>query len=468
MTNLNWHMLGAEHPVWLLIAIFLTAFAESLAFVGLVVPGVVMLVVLGGAAQFAGISLWSLLAVGFLGALIGDVLSYYWGTQRRDGIWEAPYLRRYHPWLLRGADFFQRWGWASIFVGRFVGPVRPVVPVVAGVLGMPARQFWLVDLLACLCWAPVYLLPGYWAGQLVRFLPSFPRPLMALGLCWALTLALLLFLLTDQRRLWRQNCVSLALALGFCVLMIGSIGQWWPISGVHAALSGSRLASLDQFALFVTHCGDVGVLATFALVVSVILAWRFSGTMALQWLCQLALGLVIFWGLKWLLKVPRPEGVLLLDPAFPSGHTWLAVLTWSGLALWLPWPQGRVRQIVLVLGGIFAVSIAYSRLYLGVHWWPDVFAGIMGALLQSILAARYVNWRYVVRSDRERLAHRPGVAPIVSPHLDEPQGNHERELGDKTNNVLFGSSARNLALLLGLAWCLVVAARSAVGLLESL
>ena len=92
----------------------------------------------------------------------------------------------------------------------------------------------------------------------------------------------------------------------------------------------------------------------------------------------------------------------------------------------------------------------------------------MGALLQSILAARYVNWRYVVRSDRERLAHRPGVAPIVSPQLDEPQGNHERELGDKTNNVLFGSSARNLALLLGLAWCLVVAARSAVGLLESL
>jgi len=44
--------------------------------------------------------------------------------------------------------------------GRFVGPVRPVIPAVAGMMQMPAGRFLAVNVASALVWAPAYLLPG--------------------------------------------------------------------------------------------------------------------------------------------------------------------------------------------------------------------------------------------------------------------------------------------------------------------
>jgi hypothetical protein len=55
-----------------------------------------------------------------------------------------------HPRLVaRGFDFFQRWGVLAVFIGRFFGPLRAVVPLVAGILGMRILPFQLANVSSC-------------------------------------------------------------------------------------------------------------------------------------------------------------------------------------------------------------------------------------------------------------------------------------------------------------------------------
>ena len=66
--------------------------------------------------------------------------------------------------LKNGETFFHRHGGKSVLFGRFVGPVRPVIPVVAGMLGMGSLHFGIVNVLSAIGWALVYILPGVFFG----------------------------------------------------------------------------------------------------------------------------------------------------------------------------------------------------------------------------------------------------------------------------------------------------------------
>jgi undecaprenyl-diphosphatase len=69
-------------------------------------------------------------------------------------------LKRYPALVNRGVDFFCRHGGKSVFMARFVGPVRPIIPAIAGMMDMSIGRFLLVDVIASVLWAPTYILPG--------------------------------------------------------------------------------------------------------------------------------------------------------------------------------------------------------------------------------------------------------------------------------------------------------------------
>ena len=136
------------------------AFAESLAVVGMVVPGVAIMFAVGaligsGALDFQLMVIWAV-----VGAVAGDGLSFWLGKryQRQlTGMW--PFSK--HPAMLeKGIRFFQRYGGKSVVLGRFFGPVRAVIPLVAGMMNMSAGNFLFANILSALIWAPTYLLPG--------------------------------------------------------------------------------------------------------------------------------------------------------------------------------------------------------------------------------------------------------------------------------------------------------------------
>lgn len=157
-------LLLTAHPEWVGAAIAAIAFVESFALIGILVPGVAMLAIAAFVAGSGTLDLGPALACAFVGAVLGDGVSFLLGRRLGPGLQRHPRLTGYRHWLARGEGFFDRHGPASVALGRFVGPIRPVIPLVAGMVGMPGRLFLVVNLLSALAWAPAYVLPGFLVG----------------------------------------------------------------------------------------------------------------------------------------------------------------------------------------------------------------------------------------------------------------------------------------------------------------
>ncbi len=146
---------------WAIPIAFLVAFGESLCFLSLVWPGWAILTGLAFLWAASGVS-WSVLMAAVIAAGLGGVAGYsvsYWvGYHFKDrisGVW--PFTT--HPNLLpKGQEFFDEHGLWSVFLGHFVGPVRAVIPVVAGMFQMPQIPFQIANVSSAFIWAVWVLL----------------------------------------------------------------------------------------------------------------------------------------------------------------------------------------------------------------------------------------------------------------------------------------------------------------------
>lgn len=160
----------AAHASWAGPIMFLLSFGESFAFLSLLFPGTTVMIAAGAFIPGGTLKFWPLVIACVTGATAGDAISFWLG--RRYGhlierVW--PFTR--HPELLtRGFAFFQRNGGKSIFIGRFFGPLRAVIPLVAGISKMSPGRFWVANILSALVWAPALLLPGTFAVAGLRVL----------------------------------------------------------------------------------------------------------------------------------------------------------------------------------------------------------------------------------------------------------------------------------------------------------
>jgi len=167
------NQLVQSHPGWLVAMAFAFALLESLAIIGIFIPGIVLLFIVG-AVIGADLSLfmwcWASAAAG---ALVGDVISHWAGYRFRVHVPRMWPLSRRPEILAAGQAAVIGHGGKAVIIGRFVGPLRPVVPLVAGMMGMPLRSFLLFAVPACLLWAPAYLLPGMLFGASLELAAEF-------------------------------------------------------------------------------------------------------------------------------------------------------------------------------------------------------------------------------------------------------------------------------------------------------
>ena len=148
------------HQAWAAPIVFALAFAESLAFVSLLVPAWGVLVLIGGLIQAGGLNFWPIWFAGSLGAALGDWLSYWIGQKLEHTVQHIWPLSR-HPQLIpKGEAFIRKWGALGIFIGRFSGPLRASVPLVAGIFEMPFWRFQFANFTSAFLWAAVLLLLG--------------------------------------------------------------------------------------------------------------------------------------------------------------------------------------------------------------------------------------------------------------------------------------------------------------------
>jgi membrane protein DedA with SNARE-associated domain len=144
--------------------VFVLAFGESLAFISLLLPATVILLGVGGFIGAAGISFWPIWTAAVLGAIGGDWLSYWLGFHFKEPIATIWPLSRHPALLQRGHIVFEKWGAIGVFGGRFFGPLRCIMPLVAGICGMRLLPFQVANVASALLWATGVLSPG-WAAE---------------------------------------------------------------------------------------------------------------------------------------------------------------------------------------------------------------------------------------------------------------------------------------------------------------
>lgn len=386
-----------SHPEWLALAIFLIAFVECLAIAGIIVPGTVVLFAVAVLAGRGALTLGEVLLLGYLGGLLGDAVSYFLGRRFHQGIRQLPLLRTHPEWIGTAESYFQRYGIASLLVGRFIGPLRPMLPMVAGMLDFPLLRFALVSLVAAAGWAVAYLLPGWATGAATRLpLPDGFWPQAGLVVAGVAILVGLSIHTSLQAREKGTRLIACASVLMLAAVLIG-----WPWmshfdQGLMALIQQHRSTVLDPIMIRITKAGDFRSQLVVAIaVIGVLLItrqWR-PALFALGTLLGTALGNA---AIKASFGRVRPE--VLSTPlstfSMPSGHTSAAFALFLTLAVLAGRNQPpRVRLAWLLLFSLPAIAICLSRLYLGAHWPTDVLAGALLACCFCAISLSLVQWQ---------------------------------------------------------------------------
>lgn len=435
----------SQHPALALGVMFTAALLEALAVIGTLIPGS-SLVVVGGV--LVGLQVidpwWTALAV-VAGATLGDGMSYWLGRHFHDrllGLWP---MKAYPALFARGQAYFANNGGKSIFLGRFLGPVRAIVPVVAGMSDMPVLRFMLVNFLSAMAWAGAHLLPGALLGASLQLVGAVSSRLLILLLGVALLVwlgAALLRLI--RRRVWplishqRDRAVawarertgvwpSVILSLldptraesfGLLVAAVLLLGGAWVFLGIlENVLSNDMLVQFDhlvfttlqhlrsdwadQVMITATELGSAPVALAVIAAVAVLLALKSCWRTLAYWLVAVGFAQGLVWVLKMTLGRARPIAMYTGTErfSFPSGHAASSIVLYGFLAFLLTRQRPpATRWLIGLLAASWVGLISFSRLYLGAHWMSDVLASLsLGTTWVALLSIAYTQH---VRSER--------------------------------------------------------------------
>lgn len=400
----------ANHATIAYAAIFLIASSESLALVGLLIPGTVVMIGIGALAGSGALSLTVTFLVAMAGAIVGDGISYWLGRHYHLGLKKLWPFCRFPQLLSRGEDFFLKHGGKSVLIGRFVGPVRPIIPVIAGMLDMPVGRFVLVNVFSAIGWAFAYLVPGVLLGGSLTLIGSVSTRLsllllMLLLLLWAT------FSLCHHTFNWLGRLAPQGERLLPVLVLVLFIAGWVFLGVLEDVVNMDPLVQADQaiyhflqslrtpwgdwILIAVTELGDGLVSLPIGLTVLLFLLLSRKPRAARFWLLALGGGAAMVQLFKWTLHRPRPIDIYqgVSSWGFPSGHTTMSVVLFGFLAILLvrsfP-PRWRWLPFSVAIG--ISAVIAFSRIYIGAHWFSDVVGGMsLGWAWVTLLGILYLR-----------------------------------------------------------------------------
>ncbi|HEX5763698.1 MAG TPA: bifunctional DedA family/phosphatase PAP2 family protein [Solirubrobacterales bacterium] len=420
------------------------AFAETGAFVGLIVPGETLLLVAGAVAGQGAIDVYILIAIAWFAAWAGDTTSFLIGRRLGRGfiLRHGPRIGVTHERFEQVEDYFARHGGKTIFIGRFIGFVRALAPFVAGTSGMRYRTFLPYSILGAGILNSIMILLGYAFSRSIDTAAEYAgRGAFLLGtliavvagsvyvyrrlreeesrraaVLWMEDQAATRWLVVLVRRFepqlrffWNRVTPGGTFGLEFTSLMAILAVAAFVVVGYTSIVSGDagptpgdmtavdvvgelRTDWLVDVAKVVTALGSLALVLPLAALCALLLLWR------RRWpeLGVLAVGLgLTFAGvheLKAAVDRPRPEGALVdaSGSSFPSAHAaYSTFYVWLAVTIVVRLRAGMARGALLITAGIvLAALVGLSRVYLDVHYLSDVNTGwALGAAAFSLCAA---------------------------------------------------------------------------------
>jgi membrane protein DedA with SNARE-associated domain len=433
---LNW--LNAN-PAWGVAIVFLVSFLESLALIGILLPGIVILFGVGALVGLGMLDMTAVWVGASLGALLGDTASYALGHRLRGHLLEVWPFKRYPGLMERGTRFFHAHGAKSVVAGRFIGPLRPVIPAVGGMMGMRPSRFLAVDIPACILWAPAFLLPGMLFGASLEVAAEYTGRLAVvlvitlaiLWLTWWLIRAIYKPLAGRSARWlrhvirWSRRHPVLGRVAGplldpargdvLAVAMLGLLLVllfWAGVVLLFLSPFSEQPRLLDQavqdLALSLrNHLADpvmvalaqlsrwpVSIFSAGALLLWLLGAGRRMA--AAHWLIAIGGGallhLLLSWGLRAAPQVFE-NGSLDLGSSVqgPSAAMSLVTVTLTYFAVMEASElRRRHRQWPYVLAALLIMAVALARLYLGLEWLSGALMGItLGLAWTGVVGIAY-------------------------------------------------------------------------------
>lgn len=411
------------NPNWSLFITFIISLTESLAIVGSIVPGSVTMTAVGILAGSGIMRVDLTLLAAILGAVGGDSLSYAIGYVYSDRLAYLWPFNKYPNLLKYGKEFFEKHGGKSVLIGRFIGPLRSIIPVIAGIMHMKQWRFLIANILSAIGWSLLYIMPGVLIG-------AAGHELSAEGATRFFILILLLLV-----GIWFIGLIIKALFIKINSLLQDKLHEYWFNQLNHSKISSAYL--------FITPAGEKNHYTTAIWYFSALIClFSFLGLFFLSTCTQIlsvintpiyffaqsihtsALSIIfiifsqlissnvlitlfivcIFWGLyqrnfrllAYLIAVlfmsltlaivlgkvfyiPRPQGLLVTMPgsSFPAINVVVSTAFYGFLLLYICINNSFLINIFKTFILIILGLSGFALLYLNDHWFTDILASFL-------------------------------------------------------------------------------------------
>ena len=424
---------------YLLVGVF--AFAETGAFVGLVVPGETVMLLGGAVAGQGAIDIYLLIAVAWFSAWLGDTTSFFLGRRlgREFVLKHGPRFGISHERFEKVEDYFGRHGGKTIFIGRFISLVRAFAPFIAGSSGMRYRAFVPYSILGTGLWASLHILIGYVFSSAIESAGHYAARgafvLATLIVVTATTVFVVRRLREEESRealvrwmeghratawmvdlarrpqfrfLWDRVTPGGTFGLEFTSLMatlavatfvlvaytviIGADPGPTPGDETAIELVGHiQTSALTSVAKVVSWLGSATAVGLAAAVCAALLAWRRRWVEFWVLVGGMAITQTGIDALRDVVDRPGPPDPLVSSAgsSFPSSHAAHSVFyLWLAITIILRLRPGMARATAVVVAGfVLTALVGLSRVYLEVHYLSDVSAGwALGAAAFSLSA----------------------------------------------------------------------------------
>lgn len=420
------------NPNWALLITGLISFAESLAIIGSIIPGSVTMTAIGILAGSGVLDIGLTFFAATLGAIAGDSASYTLGyifSDHLDDMWP---FRRYPHWLSYGKDYFARHGGKSVMIGRFFGPLRSIIPVIAGMLHMNRWYFLLANILSAIGWSILYVMPGVLIGAASSELSTeratslFMSILLFLAAAWFISQGMrwlfrhISHLARDQlNQFWnwadqhqrfgrfikvlspnndsknKNKTKNLLLVLfifflfttGFILLLMQ--GTW--VTEINKPsylfLQSLRTQSFDAFFIIMEFFIHPFTLLAFGLSVSLYAVYSRDWRMLRYWISLCFTCSILTWVLTSFITIPIPSAPLHthFTPSLTAANLTLATALFSFLTFYMKAYHHTIMMQIFCNGLITILFFSgLAPLYLGDNWPTSIVAAYLIGVTLSL------------------------------------------------------------------------------------
>lgn len=390
------------------IVLLLISILEGLPIIGPLVPGHTVVIFSGFLAKIDVLNIFIVVPIVLFGATLGDFTGYLMGKRYGLSLFHKMgkffFVKKEH--IEKVQNLVKNHMGKSIILGRFNPLTRPLTPFIVGASDVPMGKFIFFDMVGVCIWGVGSIALGYIFGASYGIASAYAGKFVVMAF------VISILIIWGYRFINKQFHIFAKYEL--IALIINILSLYVFFKTIQDTLSiKSFLTEIDVWMnlFFLSHAQNfllsameiiTNILSPISIVIVGFISiiyfiykknWQYSLITFLSISGGVAFGTTI----KHLVLRVRPVDSFILETgySFPSGHATMATIAFALIIYFYAREIKSLikREIFVCIMVLLILLASFTRIYLGVHWFSDVIAGIsLGLFLTTlnILIVRYI------------------------------------------------------------------------------